>query len=571
MIHQPVPLMRSSAYAAGLVLACAMLVAGSMAQPAIPPADSPAYAERPTDPPAPVAERRTSPPLPRSMLTRGGYESVQVNVDALGNNILDDAANEPSIAIDPTNPNRIAIGWRQFDTIQSNFRQAGWAYSRDAGRSWTFPGVLDPGVFRSDPVVRASAEGDFFYYSLTYDGAYYTCQLFISEDGGVSWSGPIPAYGGDKAWIAIDRTDGIGYGNFYAAWDYAGCCGDNWFTRSADGGMTFDYPAPIPQQPIWGQVAVGPDGAVYVTGRRASTNEQFVVVRSLSVQDPAAPLGFDLATAVYLGGVHRYYLQYGPNPGGLHGNVCIAADHSGGPTHGNLYILASVDPPGADPMDVMLVRSTDGGVTWSSPVRVNDDPPGTNAWQWFGTMSVAPSGRIDVVWADTRNDPGGYDSELYYSFSADGGVTWSPNEVLTPAFDPHLGWPQQNKLGDYYDMESDVVGASVAYAATFNGEQDIYFLRIGDFDCNGNGIGDTDDLAGGTSSDLNGNGIPDECDCLGDLDGDWDVDLTDLSVLLANYGMSGGAEYQDGDLDEDGDVDLADLAMLLAAYGISCP
>ncbi len=58
--------------------------------------------------------------------------------------------------------------------------------------------------------------------------------------------------------------------------------------------------------------------------------------------------------------------------------------------------------------------------------------------------------------------------------------------------------------------------------------------------------------------------------CTGDLDGDGDVNLTDLAILLSNYGMTGGAEYEDGDLDEDGDVDLTDLAGLLAVYGTVC-
>src|SRR5258708_68430 len=66
--------------------------------------------------------------------------SYQVNVDAAGQNIPGDAANEPSLCLDPTNPNRIAIGWRQFDSTNSNFRQAGWGYSTNAGVSWTFGG-----------------------------------------------------------------------------------------------------------------------------------------------------------------------------------------------------------------------------------------------------------------------------------------------------------------------------------------------------------------------------------------------------------------------------------------------
>ena len=58
---------------------------------------------------------------------------------------------------------------------------------------------------------------------------------------------------------------------------------------------------------------------------------------------------------------------------------------------------------------------------------------------------------------------------------------------------------------------------------------------------------------------------------LGDLDFDCDVDLSDLATLLANYGMSSGAGYEDGDIDADGDVDLSDLAYLLSNYGQVCP
>ena len=129
-------------------------------------------------------------------------------------------------------------------------------------------------------------------------------------------------------------------------------------------------------------------------------------------------------------------------------------------------------------MDVRFARSTDGGQTWSTSVRVNDDPAGTNAWQWFGTMSVAPDGRIDVVWNDTRASGQGQVSELYYASSTDGGQSWSKNVPASPAFDSHLGWPSQDKLGDYYHMVSENAVAHLAWAATFNGEQDVYYTRI---------------------------------------------------------------------------------------------
>jgi hypothetical protein len=507
------------------------------------------------------------------------YAPVQVNVNEFGENILNDAANEPSIAVDPTAPNRMVIGWRQFDNIYSNFRQAGWGYSKDGGRTWTFPGVIDPGVFRSDPVLDVDSEGIFYYNSLTIVGSDYVCDVFKSTDGAETWDEGVSAFGGDKQWMAIDRTGGVGHGNIYANWTlwYSSC--DGQFTRSYDGGFVFLDCLDVPGYPYWGTITVDPDGALYVSG------DGMVVAKSSTLQDQNLPPAFDFYTYVNLGGEAQGW--GGPNPSGLLGQVWVASDHSDGPTHGNIYLLCSIDPAGTDPLDVMFARSTDGGLSWSSPVRVNDDLPGTNAWQWFSTMSVAPNGRIDVIWNDTRNDPGGYDSELFYSYSTDAGVTWSTNEALCPPWDPHVGWPQQNKIGDYYDMVSDELGVHLAFATTFNGEQDVYYLRIGEYDCNGNGIPDPEDIAAETSDDCNENGIPDECEIaadpdldadgsgildecelLGDLDGDGDIDTADLLLFLAAWGdCPEPPEECPADLDEDGDVDTADLLILLANWG----
>src|SRR6478672_460713 len=89
--------------------------------------------------PAPPRKMETSP---RMVSQFGVFTSFQANVDANGNNILGDAANEPSIAVDPTDGNKMMIAWRQFNSIDSDFRQAGWGYTTDAGMHWTFPGVL---------------------------------------------------------------------------------------------------------------------------------------------------------------------------------------------------------------------------------------------------------------------------------------------------------------------------------------------------------------------------------------------------------------------------------------------
>ncbi len=116
-------------------------------------------------------------------------------------------------------------------------------------------------------------------------------------------------------------------------------------------------------------------------------------------------------------------------------------------------------------------------MSFGPPVRVNDDVPGAGRWSWFGQMDVAPDGRIDVIFNDTRTFQLDQISELYYTFSTDGGVTWAPNEQISPFFNSWDGFPDQDKLGDYYDLISDNVGAHLAWAATFNGEQDVYYVQ----------------------------------------------------------------------------------------------
>src|SRR5207247_8434079 len=69
-------------------------------------------------------------------------------------------------------------------------------------------------------------------------------------------------------------------------------------------------------------------------------------------------------------------------------------------------------------------------------------------------------------------------SALYYANSTDGGVTWSTNQALSPPFNHTLGYPVQRKMGDYIGMVSLNEAACIAYTATFNGEEDIYFVRV---------------------------------------------------------------------------------------------
>jgi len=422
-------------------------------------------------------------PGPRMISQYGSFTSFQVNVDANGQNILGDAANEPSIAIDPTNGNKMAIGWRQFDTVNSNFRQGGWGYTTDGGSTWTFPGVLENSVFRSDPVLNSDETGTFFYLSLLQS---FCDNIWRSTGGGQSWTelqGDGAAGGGDKEWFTIDKTNGMGHGFQYQAWSTAAACSFGQFSRSTDGGISWESPLSLTNSVEWGTLDVDTTGNLFVCGAQNSTSP-FYCLRSSDAQNPNITPTFDRVTQVNLGGS----LDSGEliNPEGLVGQVFLAVDRSGTSTNNSVYMLASVQPTGfTTGSDVMFVRSTDGGQTFSTPRRINDDPVNQAKWHWFGTLSVAPNGRIDAVWLDTRNAANNTDSQLFYSWSADGGVTWAPNVAVSNSFNPFEGYPQQNKIGDYITIVSDNTGGNVAYAATFNfnpntgqHEEDVYYVRV---------------------------------------------------------------------------------------------
>jgi hypothetical protein len=415
---------------------------------------------------------------PRMISQFGLFTSYQANVDAQGNNIVGDAANEPSIAVDPTNINKITIGWRQFNSVGSNFRQGGWGYTTDGGIHWTFPGVLQNNVFRSDPVLDSDESGTFFYNSLLQS---FCDNDWRSTNGGQSWTSLPGTSGGDKQWFTVDKTAGPGHGFQYQFWNPSFACSSGGFSRSTDGGMTWQNPINIPQGVIHGTPDVDTNGNLFIGGVSGST---FWCIRSSNAQIGNQTPVFEQVTQVNLGGVR---VSGNINPGGLTAQAFLAVDRSGGPTNNNVYLLCSVRPPSySNGTDVMIARSTNGGASFSAPVKINDDAT-TNKWHWFGTFSVAPNGRLDAVWYDTRNDAGNFLSQLFYSYSTDAGSTWSPNVPVSASFNTTEGWPQQNKIGDYITIVSDNTGGNVAYSATFNfnpnnnppqHEQDIYYVRV---------------------------------------------------------------------------------------------
>ncbi len=395
-----------------------------------------------------------------------GQQGVQVNLDANGMNIPGDAANEPSFAIDPTNPLHLVAGWRQFPTINSDARYAGVAVSTDGGLSWFNEGTLPPppdapNAQQSDPVLAVDWNGVFFYNSLIFRGSHLGVATYRSDTGGFSWDEPVFMRDGsaDKNWYEIDYLSGHHYG----IWQFPGE-----FARSTDGGQTWrrwDVGASI-----FAHIGIGPDAEVYIGWWE---NAGVKVRRSDNAGDPNATPSFTPEVTVPLGSM---VWQPPVNPDGGASQVWIATDHRDGPQRGWVYVLSSSETSN-DVADVMFSRSTDRGQTWSTPIRVNDDAPGLD-YQWMAAMSLAPGGRLDAAWLDTRDDPGHRLSRLYYAHSYDGGATWSPSRAVGDQFDSRLGWPQQRKMGDYFHARSDNGSMSFVHAATYNGEQDVYYRRL---------------------------------------------------------------------------------------------
>lgn len=417
------------------------------------------------------------PPMPQAFPTfsnahrqfNGPFVIRQVNVNSSGLNIVNDAANEPSITVNPANPNQIVIGWRQFDNKTSNFRQAGYGFSADGGVTWT-ASKLTPGLFRSDPVLAASSTGIIHYNSL--QNTFYSDQ-FLSSTGGSTWGSANFATGGDKQWMVVDPANPSAV---YQAWSRAG---NNYsgrqFSRSLNGGITWADPVNIPSQPYWGTLDTDALGRVYLGGSDGGST--MILARSSNASNSGQTPTFALVTNPNMGGQIDAFATV--NPGGLSGQMSVCVDKSNGSTRNNVYMLSTLNTGTSNSLDVMFVRSQDGGSTWSTAKRVNDDPTGTGRQQWFGALACAPNGRLDAVWLDTRNDPtSNIRSALYRSYSLDGGLTWSANEKVTETFDPRVGYPNQNKIGDYLGVVSTATGAHVAFPGTFNNEQDVYYVFL---------------------------------------------------------------------------------------------
>jgi hypothetical protein len=128
----------------------------------------------------------------------------------------------------------------------------------------------------------------------------------------------------------------------------------------------------------------------------------------------------------------------------------LDVDKTGGPHNGWIYIVTTqknLAPAGIDP-DIIMNRSTDGGQTWSSRIRVNQDPLNNGKIQYFPTIHVDDSGGVNVLYYDDRNTTSD-STGVFLSRSTDGGNTWKDIEMSDHNFKPlPIGGFGQGYQGD---------------------------------------------------------------------------------------------------------------------------
>ena len=201
------------------------------------------------------------------------------------------------------------------------------------------------------------------------------------------------------------------------------------FSVSTDGGRTFSAPR-LPYDEATSkrlggepgleglppQLRVAGDGTLYILmpGRSADTSIPHRLLLGKSTDKGAT------FTYTEVAGL----LEANSTPG-------LAWSPEGSPT-GTLHVVYEDgyrQPLGVH--KIFYARSTDGGATFTPPKLLNDDDPAKSYSQFNPNVSVAPDGRVDVVWWDFRDDAGLYATDVYYAYSTDNGSTWSRNFRVT--------------------------------------------------------------------------------------------------------------------------------------------
>lgn len=382
---------------------------------------------------------------------------ANVQIHVAGQEPVGYAPCEPSIAIDPTNPDRIVAG-AVLDYVY---------VSEDAGKSWSRDRLkAKDGVF-GDPCVVAGPQGDFYYAHLSNpDGKGWETEALLDRivvqhskagKGGKKWNkgsgvGLNGAKDQDKEWLAVSPS-GDKLAICWTEFDHYGSELETDSTRILC--STSDRKAKAWSDPVRVSAMQGNclDGDSTVEG-------------AVPVWIDEMTLGVAWAHGEHIrwnvsedGGVsfrpHEQYIadiiggwdHMIPGIGRANG-MPVTGIARGGVNKGRLYVNWADQRNGPHDTDVWLIYSDDRGKSWSDPVRVNNDPPGKH--QFFTWMAVDPiTGFVHVIFYDRRMSERTA-TDVYVATSTNGGGFFANRRVSESPFVPS----PEGFFGDYNNISA---------------------------------------------------------------------------------------------------------------------
>jgi len=355
-----------------------------------------------------------NPPAPQPLMVvtgSDGYDNFDLGVDFA----------EVHMSVNPTN------NFGSFGAY--NINNGHWSSD---GNTWSFVSPPFPNT-AGDPWTAYDSLGNLYY--ITLNSSVSGTWVLKSTNNGQTWGAAVSGCtGNDRETMAADQTNGP-----FTNYIYCGETPGN-FARSTNGGASFTNTASLSNGLPGFMMAVGAGptgisgGAVYVvTSNGAFQAPTYTVYRSTdggaSFTTQSTQSGWVNVVGTIVGNRNSYQnMRLRPYP-------FVYADNSFGPNRGRFYIFyCANNPPGdGNKPDVYVRYSTDGGVTFSSPVTINDDGGIANAQFHPAAWCDKQTGRLYCQWMDTRNTPTADSAEMFASLSTNGGVTWQVNQKISTA------------------------------------------------------------------------------------------------------------------------------------------